>query len=259
MRVVVFAVSVMAGLVAYAGCHSVNKASSPQVKCLQERIAKLETMVAELDAVAKPRIAVADVAKMDSFYAERYSELKSVHDRFMAYINGFLVALGILVAIAGVGTTIFGIIKPQKSQKRIEAEWKTITHEVSTITISRAKFSLASMKLDWVDFLYRVNDKKAKEKDIARPLFTLVQCLYLVSRSTDDSLLLSCISSADRIIGLYRRAVLKDGQHIQFVRWVRKHNMFTSSLLDCDFKNYKHLASFDTVCTWLNEFGINIP
>ena len=67
-------------------------------------------------------IEIGDAVSDREFYERRYAELKASEERFMCHVNMFWTAMAIVVAIVGVFVAWLGIIKPQKNEKRVNAE-----------------------------------------------------------------------------------------------------------------------------------------
>ena len=124
---------------------------SDRVSCLENkqavsqdkqngRLQKLETSLSRLDEVVDSRVdgrcekKLGDLKQLaDGFYEARYRELKAAHDRFMVYVDAFLVTLSIVVAIVGAFMTWYGVIRPIKTDRRIKKEWDEQKSNVSNL------------------------------------------------------------------------------------------------------------------------------
>lgn len=118
-------------------------------------------------------------------YRVHYTELKEAHERFMGYVNGFLVMLGIWFTFLGVGVAWYGIINPRKKLKTINAQWKDMKQNVEQLR-KEASFSVEQIKSSKAELYFQLarmgfaQYKIVKDSDVLEAAVKfLSQCIKL--------------------------------------------------------------------------------
>jgi len=129
---------------------------------------------------------------------------------------------------------------------------------------TQAKSSLNMMKFVWVEFLHVITsggyDNRDRDRDIAQPIYRIVEALVFAYKLGDDKVLKDCVADVAKIVGRYQKAV-KDKTDLdnRFQEFITSYRICTDSFDAYDLiKTIGKTPTLVTVLKFLNGFGITM-
>lgn len=206
-------------------------------------------------------------------YKDRYKDLKDAHDRFVSQLSNSLWVISALVTLLGVVVPIVGMIFERRGTKAVvEREilkYHNAMEDVRKTSMelkkAQAKSSLNMMKFVWVEFLHVITaggyDKRDHGRDIAQPIYRMVEALTFANQLGDEKFLKMCVRDVVQVIDRYRDVLNgKDDLEEKFKAFMKEHRICTES---ADFYDLAQTmagnnTSLEKVLKFLNEFGITM-